>query len=317
MKNHVIEYTGIGNVRLIEKPVRDELEKEEVLIRVKTCGICMSEIRSFSGKVHSKFPGYAGHEPVGIVEKVHSSVTGIKPGDNVAANFFPAFSEFIIVNERNVFRLPENISDFTLWMVEPAACAVNSVRNTGIEPGDRVVLVGCGYMGLLVLQVLPKNLTFKTVVVDLLEERMKLAMEFGADAAINSGVPDWQNKVKSVLGGPADVVIECTGFPGVLEKAMPLLRVNGLMNIFGWHTYDEPMPLSFWHTSGTRIINTSPSASKNWQKDFSDTVNLISAGKIDQKKLITHRYPMSDAQKALDFVSKNRDKALKAVFTLD
>ncbi|MEM1508090.1 MAG: zinc-binding dehydrogenase [Candidatus Bathyarchaeia archaeon] len=309
---------GIFLDKSVAKIVEADIPKprrNEVLIETKACGICMGEVYVFQGKL----PGgkIMGHEGVGIVAEVGEDVKDIKPGDKVTALGGPAFAEYYKTERRNVAKIPENIDekDLIYWVSEPLACAVTGIKGSNIRVGDKVCIVGCGYMGLLLIQLVPKDTVGEIVAIDIRDKCLDLAKKFGVKHTLN---PSRNNVVKEtfeILGGEADIVIEASGAPGTIDLATDLVRSGGRLVIFGRHVVDEKVPTEKWHVKGLTILNTSPSFSENFNKDFIDAVSLLRKGVIDQKPLITHVFPYLKAQEAFELASKKPLDYIKGVLT--
>ncbi|MEM2740449.1 MAG: zinc-binding dehydrogenase [Candidatus Bathyarchaeia archaeon] len=292
----------------VEKPGR-----EEVLVETRACGICMSEVNMFMGKL----PGgrVAGHEGVGIVSALGEDVVGIDIGDRVTTIGGPAFAEYYKTSVRNIERIPDYVKDedMVYWISEPLACVVNAIRCSELEAGDDICIIGCGYMGLLIVQALPKNILGGLIAVDVKEDRLKLAESFGVDYTVNAREADVVEEVRRIAGGDVDVVIEASGASGTIRTATDLLRAGGKLVLFGWHVEDEIVPTSLWHTQGLKILNTSPASSRDFNKDFHDAMGLLRRGVFDQKPLITHRFHYTEAQEAFKIASEKPEGYIKGV----
>jgi len=293
----------------------DKLAFNEVLIRTKACGICKLDINSFTGKIKGDYLKRPGHEGVGIVEEVGKEVYGLKPGDKVAAVGAGAFGTYFKAKRDMVAKIPQGTEEFEYWIAEPVACVVNAVRATSIQPGDTVVIIGCGYMGLLLTQALPKEYITHLFCIDIDDERLGLAKEFGADTILNSNQTDVVEYIKDKIG-EVDVVIEAAGVKGTLDIATQLLRKGGKLVIFGYHVDKEIVNTGAWHVKGLWVLNPSPMLSSNFSKDFQDAVKLMKKGTFNQKKLITHKFAFSEIQEAFSFISKNKPSDyIKGVIT--
>ncbi len=288
----------------IPKPKRNEL-----LIKVKACGICAFDIHAFQGKISFKdYLEHPGHEFVGIVEDFGEEVSGFSIGDTVSGLGSGAFAEYITVPAEAVEKVPVVNDNFSVWISEPIACVVNGIRSLKIEPGNSLLLIGCGYMGLLMVQGIPAKLLKCFAVADIIEERLSLAKEFGAEITLNPKNPDFKEEIKKIAPQGFEIVIEASGAKGTLDMATDLVREGGTLCIFGYHIGREEVPTGYWHIKGLRISNPAPNFSKNFLKDFKDGIALMKKGTFKQDKLITHTFKYTDAQKAFEFVvSKPQD----------
>lgn len=286
------------------------LASNEILIRTKACGICRLDINSFAGKIEGDYLENLGHEGVGIVEKIGEEVGGFKLGDKVAALGRGAFGTYFKACKDMAAKIPQETVNFGYWIAEPSACVVNALRSTTVQPGDTVVIIGCGYMGLLLIQALPKEYITHLFCIDIDDERLELAKEFGADTILNSIQIDVVEYIKSEVG-EVDIVIEAAGVKKTLDIATELLRKGGKLIIFGYHIEKELVDTGAWHTKGLWVVNSSPMLSSDFSKDFQDAVRLIKKGTFAQKHLITHRFTFSEIQEAFSFISSKPPNYIK------
>ncbi|MGQ9690542.1 MAG: alcohol dehydrogenase catalytic domain-containing protein, partial [Thermoproteota archaeon] len=199
---------GVGDLRVIDKEV-PKISEYEVLIKVGACGICGTDLHFFKGEWKVNTPLVLGHEFSGTVVQVGSKVDGIKVGDHVVAepnvlcgkckycrmsekNFFceniqaigvtvdGAFAEYVKAPERNVYRIPEDMSFEEAALIEPLACIIRGIDRVGISVGSNVAIVGTGPIGLLMIQVVKHYGASKVFALDIVEDRLRLAQELGA-----------------------------------------------------------------------------------------------------------------------------------------
>jgi len=182
MKTEALRLVGPGKTDIVEIDVPDPGVRE-VMIEVKANGICRGDIALFTGELNYGYPFFHGHEPVGVVVKTGPGVEGLEPGDKVACLGSPSYRRHIVTSVGQVAKIPDQTADLALWVVEPIACAVNGAQNSGSRLGDKVALLGCGYMGLLVLQALPRECFGRLIVSDPDPDRLALARSFGAAEA--------------------------------------------------------------------------------------------------------------------------------------
>ncbi|MEM2500415.1 MAG: zinc-binding dehydrogenase, partial [Candidatus Bathyarchaeia archaeon] len=227
----------------------------------------------------------------------------------------PAFAEYYKTNKWNVAKIPEEVPerDLIYWISEPLACAVTGIKGSNIQIGDKVCIIGCGYMGLLLIQLIPKDIVGELIAIDIRDKCLDLARRFGARYTLNPLKSDVAKETREILGGEADIVIEASGAPGTIYLATEIVRRGGRLVIFGRHVVDEKVPTEEWHVKGLTILNTSPSFSNNFNKDFFDAVNLLKRGVVDQRPLITHIFPYTKAQEAFELASRKPLDYIKGV----
>jgi threonine dehydrogenase-like Zn-dependent dehydrogenase len=310
----VLNYLSLvkaGEVEIREAP-KPKPKRNELLIKVKACGICAFDIYAFQGKVSfEEYLEHPGHEFVGVVEGFGEEVSGFSVGDAVSGLGSGAFAEYITVSAEAVEKVPVVGNNFSVWISEPVACVVNGIRSLEIEPGDSVLLIGCGYMGLLMVQGIPAKLLKYFVVADVIEERLSLAKAFGAEIALNPRDPGFEGEIKEIAPRGFDIVIEASGAKGALDMATNLVREGGTLCVFGYHVGREEVPTGDWHIKGLKILNSAPNFSRNFLKDLRDGTALMKKGTFKQDKLITHTFQYTEAQKAFEFVASKPQGYIK------
>lgn len=312
MRAKAIAVIEPGRVELSNIDV-DEPKAAEVLVKTEACGICMGDVHAFAGRSRTAYPAFIGHEGVGTVVSMGDQVVDLKPGDRVTTLGGPAFAEYYKTVEGQAAKLPEGVEKPWLWISEPAACAVNGVRGANVEIGDDVCVVGCGYMGLLLLQALPKSYTGTLIAVDLDDHKLMLAKRFGAEVTLNPRRSDVLKETRSVLGRGADVVFEAAGVRGTISLATGLARNSGTVVIFGHHVEDEMVPTSDWHTRGLRVLNTAPQFSPDFTREFRTAVKLMRRGVFNQEPLMTHIHGFDEAQEAFQVAQQRPRGYVKGV----
>lgn len=325
MKCRALIFVSKKKVKVGELDCPDP-QSGEVRIRTRACGICAGDRYAFLGNGRYPFPG--GHEPVGEVESVGSNVTRFRRGDLVTAvpyvpypwSLSPSLSEHVIASERMVAKIPRN-ADPCLWIGEPVACVVNGVRCVSAQPYDNIVIVGSGFMGLLLIQGLSKTPLKTLVAVDLKDERLSLAKEFGADLCLNPKTQDVRKEIDDITGGlGADVVVEAAGTNSALTLASDLCRTQARLIVFSNHVGERTLNLGVWHGKGLKVFNPSPMASPDFAKDFQAAVRLMEKGVYRLTKLVTHRGTLDEAQRIFEISTIGYDSEgkeyIKGVITL-
>ncbi len=260
---------GPGNIVLREIPV-PKISDDEVLLEVKYCGICGSDLHMFY--VPGTFTGtYMGHEFSGVIAQVGSKVEGWQPGDRVAAkptyqcgkcwacrhgflpscerqpaeaisgstdeNFPGAFTKFVrvpIPNKR-LFRLPEEVSFEEGALVEPLACSLHAIRMSTFKPEDQAMVLGAGPIGLGVIAFLKSAGAGLIVVTEVDGKRAEVAKKLGADYIFNpmkiSNLREEVLKLTNGLG--VSQVFECSGMPQAFQSTSDFLRPRGEVILVG------------------------------------------------------------------------------------
>jgi threonine dehydrogenase-like Zn-dependent dehydrogenase len=313
-KTRSVTFGESGTVTFVEDTLQ-EPGYNEVLVRMMACGICKYDVATLNDLNESpRYSNRPGHEGVGVVEAVGPGVEDLKPGMKIASIMHGgAMSELFMASRTAVVPIPDHVEDYALWIAEPVACAVSSLRLLHIEPGEDVVLIGSGYMGILLLQGLPKEYLPNLVVIDVDDNRLELAKRYGAKTVVNAARKDPVKKALEITGRKVDLVIEAVGKPGTIAQATDMLRDGGRLCIFGLHYGEEPVPTGYWHMHGIEVLNTSPFMSRDFNRDLKDAARLIDGGIFDQSELITHRYSYDEVSRAMRETTDHPPDMIKSV----
>jgi L-iditol 2-dehydrogenase len=330
-------FQGAGRITPGEWP-EPEVGTGELLLRVRGCGLCGSDIAKIVAP-ETRGPAVLGHEVVGDVVRTGPGVAGFGVGDRVvaahhvpcgtchycrrgsesmcrafkASNLDPGgFAEYVRVPPANVrhatFRVPDHLTDEEASFVEPLACCVRAVDRARVESGDTVVVVGLGSIGCLFVQLLSRA-GAAVVGADPLSDRVALALTLGARAA---GAGDAAASAARELseGRGADHVILTGGGAEVLPWAAGLVREGGTLHVFaGGPGESLPLPLGTLYHRELTLTSTYSSSPATLARAFW----LLSAGKVEVDRLITHRLPLERLAEGVELM--RRREALKVYVT--
>lgn len=264
MKALVLE--AYNQFKYIDFPI-PEIEDDEVLVRVKACGICGSDVHGMDGSTGRRIPPIImGHEASGIIETVGANVISWKPGDPVTfdSTIYPlndwytlhgkynlsdnrkvlgvspgeyrkhgAFAEYVSVPQHILYRIPDSVSFEHAAMVEPVAVALHAVSLSGISLGDTAVVVGVGMIGIFIVKLL-KLSGIKIIAIDLDDTKLEQAKQSGADFIINAQSEDLEKIVKNVCNGRgADYAFEAVGISATVSTAITSVRKGGTLVLVG------------------------------------------------------------------------------------
>lgn len=302
MKGRSIVFTGVGSVEVAEEEISAP-QPCEILVNTKVNGICAFDLHSFTGEYPIDwFPGVMGHEAVGVVADVGKDVTSFKVGDKVTTLGFSNFRDYYSIWEGQASKLPDDAEEFHLWLGEPTACIVNGIRLIEERtPGNRVTIIGCGFMGMMLVQLAVKQ-GMGVIARDTNPDRLQLAAQYGA-------------QTEPADKDSQDVVIECSGTEQGLTSAEYFVRQGGVLCLFAHHLPTRVCNTNLWHMKGLDVLNATPAASRDWNRDFHEAVHYIREGVFDLKPLVTHFYSANDPQHALETITKHRPKNyIKGVF---
>ncbi len=270
----------------------------QVLLRIRACGICHSEMQAFlNGPASGAPPLLLGHEGVGEVVQLGEGVDGFAVGDRVSGLFGQAFATHALADAARILRVPSSLRDEEA-LLEPIKCVVTAARGASYEFGDDVALVGCGYMGLLVLSCLRGGGARQIVGIDVDPARLELARELGATAVVDArgGRSDVVNAVRELTGGRMiDVAIEAAGNGAALELACSVLRrTRPKLVMVGYHNRPQTIDLTEFAAKGLIMHVTHPSYSEDQIEDMRRALWALEMGIIPAGRLVTHRYSLHE-----------------------
>lgn len=297
---------------------------DEVLVRVRTCGICGSDVHGMDGSSGRRVPPIImGHEAAGVIAEVGKDVADWKRGDRVTfdstifcgecwycrrglANLCDrrrvigvscaeyrqhgAFAEYLALPARILYRVPEAVSFEQAAMVEPVSVAVHAVERTGISLGDTAVVVGAGMIGLLVVQALRVAGCGKIIAVDLEPEKLKLALALGADVSLQADACDVAAEVRNHTDGRgADVALEVVGFSPTVQTAIACLRKGGALTLVGNLSPTVEIPLQ---AVVTRQLTLAGSCANGGE--YPACLDLLARRAIQTEPLVTATPPLAE-----------------------
>jgi threonine dehydrogenase-like Zn-dependent dehydrogenase len=309
------ELVEVGKIAIKEEKMT--CNDDQVLIRITHCGLCQYDGAYFQGIIGTP-PLRLGHEPVGIVEAVGRNVKNVKVGERVTGLFanLKAFATYAIAEPRELVRVPDHIkSEHAL--IEPLKCIATIVRSAPPELGDHVLVMGCGFMGLLTMAGLAGKTVASLIAVDVLENRLQLAREIGATHTLNSKDPDFLKKVEAITKGRGvDIVFEVTGNAVAAELAVKTLRTGrAKYALAGWYGKPAQYTLRNWTTKGAIILTPHPKYSLDPADDMRRALDALERGVFPMEKLVTHSFSLDDIQRGFETMLSASEGYIKGVVT--
>lgn len=296
----------------------------ELLIRVEACGICGTDRHLFKGEFPCTPPVTLGHEYSGIVERIGPGVTGFVPGDRITAdpnivcgtcpqcrlgrvnlcqNLIAlgirrdgGFAEYALVPQAQAFALPASLPPDHGAFCEPLACCIHALDIAAIRPGDSVIVLGGGVIGLLCVQLAALAGAGRVVLSTRQAARRALAESLGADASADGSGPDGTERLLALVPGGADVVLECAGVGETVAQSLNLARSGGTVVIVGVMPGGEKVtvePLNIL-TRELRILGSyiNPFTHRR-------AADLIISGAIRVEPLISRRIALAEVPEAV------------------
>lgn len=300
---------------------------DEALVQIAATGICGTDIELYDNSMPyireglTLLPLTPGHEWSGTVVKVGHDVHDLVPGDRVVGDISigcgactrclqgdyhlcsqrseigvigrdGGFAEYLSTPARHLYRIPENLSLVDASFTEPVATVVAAIRKPGLEPGESVYVFGDGTIGLLAAQVASTCGAGNVTVVSLTEQRRKIIENLGFHCVHPSGVPLMK----------ADLVVEATGSPSAMADAIQCVRPGGRISALSI-TGTNPIGIDLDYVVTRAISIVGNLASPN---AFGPALQLMAAGKIDVKPLLTHTFSFDQCADAFEFVRTDR-----------
>jgi 2-desacetyl-2-hydroxyethyl bacteriochlorophyllide A dehydrogenase len=324
-------YYGPRDIR-VEDIDRPGIAADEILVRVRACGICGSDLHMYrlgmfaalgrpvaNGRV-------MGHELSGEVVEVGPQVTEFRVGDRITGVGLGGFAEYVPVqiNERGPYPLPANMSFAEGATLEPLATSLHGAGLAQPATGETVVILGAGIIGLGCVQAIRATVaSCRIIVVDASARRLEMARQLGAEATVNFAETDAVEAVIAltggarpierfgVRGGNADVVLDCAGARRSPGQGLEMLKqLNGRLVLVA--LFEQQPELDF-----NQVVRKHVTIHGSWtwtRQDFQQAIALVQSGRIDRQRLISHQFALDEAAHA--FATQDRpDAAIKVVLT--
>jgi len=340
MKALVLE----DRMRLVCRDVPDPSPGSgEVLVRVKACGICGSDVHGIDGSTGRRRPPVVmGHEASGIIAEVALGVEGWKAGERVtfdstvycgACDFCRqgrvnlcgdrrvlgvsceeyrrdgAFAEFVVVPQHILYALPDRVTFEQAALVEPLSIALHAVGRVAPADESVAVVIGAGVIGLFVIQVLKAQGGRKVIAVDIREERLVAARRLGADETINARSADVPAAVASMTDGRgADVAFEVVGTTATLEAAVKSVAKGGAVVLVGNYSPTVEFPLVRAVTGELDVLGSCASAG-----EYDECLEMIAGGRVNVDALISAVAPLAEGAEWFERLYKGESGLYKVI----
>jgi 2-desacetyl-2-hydroxyethyl bacteriochlorophyllide A dehydrogenase len=292
------ELRGPRDFHVIDVPVPVPA-RDEVLVRVEACGVCASELDQWTGTAGISYPARIGHEVSGTVVAVGDEVTALAVGDAVAVWTTEAgFAEFVAVRADYCRARPAELPA-TVALVEPLACAANAVELADVRLADTVLVLGAGFMGLLVTQLAALRGPRVVIVADRRPDVLALAAQLGATRTVDLNVESLPEVVAELTGDGADVTFEVTGTQGALDEVGNLTRMSGKLVLVGYHQgAPRQIPLAQWNWMAFTLVNAHFRDVAVIMRGMTVGMQLLTSRQLDLAPLVTHRFALDDINDA-------------------
>jgi len=337
----VAMYYGKEDTR-IEEIAAPEVGEDEVLVGMKACGICGSDLMDWYLK--SRAPLVLGHEPAGVIAKKGRKVKAFNVGDSVFVHHHVAcmtchyctrgdytlceqfhkihiepggFAEYFKVPDPNLridtLKIPETMSFEEATFIEPLGCCIRALKKCNIQTGDSVAIIGVGTIGIIHVALSKIFGAEKTFASDLIDYRLNVAKQFGADVAINPAEEDFAAAFKAETDGRGvDIAVVTAPSLEAYKAGLSVCRKGGKLCVFA------PIePSKYLQISPKELFFSEIQIIPSYSTSHLETriaLKLIKSGRINVKKLITHRFKLVDAAKAFKTASESKESLKIMVF---
>ena len=311
----------------------------ELVLRNQVCGVCGTDVHIYHGEPGSADvnpPVVLGHEYSGEVVEVGEGVTGFAVGDHVTVDpniycghcaycqngkkqLCPSmeaigvtrdggFAQYSRIPAAQAFKLEPTVPWEAAAMAEPLACCLHGIDLAGIQVGDKVCVVGGGAIGLLMVQLAKLSGASQIVLSEPNEKRRQVGLQLGANAAIDPTRPDAQEAFAQVLGGGANVVIECVGNVPAVKSAFQFAGKGATVLLFSVPKVDATFDLPLFDVYKKELTIKGSFVNPD---THARAVSLINSGKVDFDPIITHRFTLDQLPEAI--AMQMSDASIKVV----
>ena len=310
--------------KLVYKDVPDpKIHENEVLVRVRACGICGSDVNGLDGSTGRRIPPIImGHEASGVIEKTGKKVKNWNIGDRVTfdSTIYPlddwftiqgrynlsdnrevlgvspgsykrngAFAEYIAIPQHILYKIPESVTFEQAAMVEAAAVALHAINISAIKTGDNCTVTGSGMIGIFVIKLLRISGAAKIIALDIYNKNLERAVKAGADYAFLAD-NDTIDKIKSFLNGRgADISFDAAGRNDTVNRAIDLVRKGGKVILIGNSSPAVDFPLQKVVTGEIKILGSCAI-----RGEYEVILDLIKTGKLIVNDQISMIAPLSE-----------------------
>ena len=299
-------FAAPGRVELVDAPL-PEPPAGGVRVRLGGCGVCHSNLPVFQGRDwfdYPRPPGSPGHEGWGVIDALGPGVTGWREGDRVGLMSDAAYAEFDVCPAANLAKLPDAAAGRP-FPAEPLACAVNVFARAGIGAGMKVVVVGIGFLGAILVR-LAADAGADVTAVSRRDFALGVGESQGGSHRVTLG-DAWETiaAVRECVGeSGGDVVVECTGSQEPLNVAAELVKVRGRLVIAGYHQDGlRTVNLQSWNWRGIDVVNAHERDPVIYTRGMERAAELVAAGTLDPAPLLTHRFPFTTGGVAAAFAA--------------
>ena len=343
MKRLTAYLTGLSQIEVREDEIREPNEGE-ILVQIKAIGICGSDITYYQkgtgGSGYVKYPHIPGHECAGVVYQVGKGIEEWKPGDRIAIepgvpcgkctyclggrynlckrlSFMSTavvreygeggMASFVIRPDKMLYSLPDSMSFEQGAMLEPISVALHAFHQSGLRSGQSAAILGCGPIAGCIMQVLKASGIDDIYMTDVIESRTKVMKRLGAKDAYDTSRYQ-QEETENLLPQEVDCVFDTTCSDKAINTSVKWLKKGGTIVLVG-------VPHGYYNLDMNAVFNKEARihTSFRYVNTYDDAIAMISSGRLKPEELITHRFPLRDAVRAMELASSRDPSVLKII----
>ena len=335
----VAELVAPRVLQLVEKEADMHPGAQEAVVQVKAVGICGTDLHVFQGqRTDVSYPLVMGHELAGVVTHIGSNVTNLKPGDRVVLDPVFAcgqcaacrsdhrnvcshvrcfgvqmdggFQDYIRVPADQLYVFPDQYSFEEAALAEPYSIAANILARLSPEPGESMLLMGAGTIGLVVLQA-AKAAGCRVLVSDIADSKLENARMFGADAIVNTTVTCLEEAVAAFTSSGITLIVDAVGIATLLQQSIALAAPAAKIAVIGFDDHTAQVsPAQITRRELTLV------GSRMNNHRFPQVMQWFASGDFSIKNMITATYPIEQIQEAFEHTLSHNADCIKTVITL-
>lgn len=339
----VLKILEPGKMQIVEEPLPELENEDEVMIEIYYSGICKSDLELLRGthphlvNKNAFYPIIPGHEWSGVIVKLGTHVSDFKIGDRVVGdvslgcgccemcktgkyNLCPSrevigsyrnrqgsFAEYLRTHKRSIYKIPEGLSMAVAATVEPAATAAYAVKKSKVKYGDKVLVIGDGPIGLFAIQAAKAAGASMVMLIGSWPEKIKIGRKVGADYGFSYRTGDMVDQTKRILGDTQfDVIIETSGNNSSINKAIALIKPSGIIGMVSFYGGTVEINMNDVITKDAELqgILASPNM-------FAPTLLALDTGKIKAEPLITHIINFEEIENGFRIAESRNELSVK------
>lgn len=334
------------SVQIINSKI-PKVKPNEILVKVKTVGICGTDLKIYDGSIsyiqegQLELPHTPGHEWVGTVEETGTLVTEFNVDDKVTGECHigcgmcdacsngrqnicakrlrygilqdGSMTEYIVIPEKAAHKIPKHITDEEACLVEPLTVALYALDKLKEVAGSTILITGLGPIGALVSEIARLMGASFIIGADINPYALQMGKKLGCDEVIDTSKSDLQTEVNLLTKniGP-DIIIEATGVETLMPEILNMIKASGQISLIGLYQEDVKINANLIISKDIKIDGNMASA-RVWER----AINLISSGKIDVSKIITHQYSIDEVGAAFETAYNKAGKVSKVIINMD